>query len=85
MQGDVGLEGFRHAGSSEYAMMKSIGKSNAELRFVYPNNPPTNTDPTNGYLKNLSKMHRYHKWVPMLVFLSPWQMAIDVSADGLSH
>lgn len=59
-------------------MVKSIGKSNAELRFVHPNNPAISVVPTNGYLKNLSKMHRYHKWVPMFVFLLPWHMAVDV-------
>lgn len=46
-------------------MVKSIGSPNAELRFASPNNPATSTDPTNGYLKNLSKTHRYHKRVPM--------------------
>jgi hypothetical protein len=63
-QDDVGLEGFRHVGVPDFAMVNFIGSPNAELRLDDPNNPSQGTNPTNGYLKNLSEMHRYHKWVP---------------------
>ncbi len=53
-------------GIPEFAMVKSIGSPNAELRSADPNNPSQGPHPTNGYLKNLSEMHGYHKWVPLL-------------------
>lgn len=52
-------------------MVNSIGLPGAELRLTDPNNPSQGPHPTNGYLKNLSEMHRYHKWVPKSVEVFP--------------